>query len=107
MDFGGLKPFKEWLDKTFDHQTIVAQDDPELETFKQLEKQGLCQLQIVEGVGCEMFAKMAFNKMNQLLRDYTHNKTLKLVSVEAFEHESNSAICHASDNLDHIGANSE
>ena len=38
MDFGGLKPFKEWLDKTFDHQTIVAQDDPELETFKQLEK---------------------------------------------------------------------
>ena len=45
--------------------------------------------------------------MNELLRDYTHNKTLKLVSVEAFEHESNSAICHASDNLDHIGANSE
>ena len=107
MDFGGLKPFKAWLDQTFDHQTIVAQDDPELETFKQLEKQGLCQLQIVEGVGCEMFAKMAFNKMNELLRDYTHNKTLKLVSVEAFEHESNSAICHASDNLDHIGDNSE
>ena len=79
-DFGDLKFVKEFLQNTFDHKTVVAEDDPELETFKQLEKQGLCQLQIVEGVGCEMFAKMAFNKMNELLRDYTHNKTLKLVS---------------------------
>ena len=120
MDFGGLKPFKAWLDETFDHQTIVAADDPELETFKKLEQQGLCQLKIVEGVGCEMFAKMAFEKMSELLQDYTHNKTLRLVSAEAFEHESNSAICRADDyvheapdgafkpmKMTEIGANSE
>jgi 6-pyruvoyltetrahydropterin/6-carboxytetrahydropterin synthase len=33
MDFGGLKAFKEWSEWMFDHTTIIAQDDPERQTF--------------------------------------------------------------------------
>ena len=33
MDFGGLKPFKEWSEWMFDHTTIIATDDPHLEKF--------------------------------------------------------------------------
>ena len=31
-DFGGLKEFKAWLEKTFDHTLCVAEDDPEFQT---------------------------------------------------------------------------
>ena len=33
VDFGGLKPLKNWLAEMFDHTYLVSQDDPELETF--------------------------------------------------------------------------
>jgi 6-pyruvoyltetrahydropterin/6-carboxytetrahydropterin synthase len=66
MDFGGLKEFKAWADDMFDHTLVIAKDDPHLETFQKLneigggfENSGLCDLRIVVGVGCEMFAKMA------------------------------------------------
>ena len=38
VDFGGLKPLKEWLKHMFDHTYLVAEDDPELETFVDLAK---------------------------------------------------------------------
>lgn len=28
MDFGSLKPVRQWLVQTFDHKTLVAADDP-------------------------------------------------------------------------------
>jgi 6-pyruvoyltetrahydropterin/6-carboxytetrahydropterin synthase len=34
VDFGGLKEIKTWLEFTFDHTFLVAQDDPLLEAFK-------------------------------------------------------------------------
>ena len=36
VDFGGLKTLKEKLDEWFDHTCLVAEDDPELETYKLL-----------------------------------------------------------------------
>ena len=102
MDFGGLKEFKAWADHMFDHTLVIAQDDPHLETFKQLneikggfEDSGLCDLRIVPGVGCEMFAKMAYDKMAELLTSgdmrYPINPTVRVKSVEVFEHGANSA----------------
>ena len=38
VDFGGLKPLKEWLKHMFDHTYLVAEDDPELDTFVDLAK---------------------------------------------------------------------
>ena len=35
-DFGGLKPVRAWLHETFDHTTLVAEDDPERPAFEAL-----------------------------------------------------------------------
>jgi len=112
MDFGGLKEFKEWADHMFDHTLVVAEDDPMLEFFKHMneivnieskdhlsklphERGALCDLRIVPGVGCEMFAKLAYDKMAELLASgdmrYPINPTVRIKSVEVFEHGANSA----------------
>ena len=116
MDFGGLKEFKAWADYMFDHTLIVAEDDPHLDFFKIMNNKGnipgsgtlpewdklkphergaLCDLRIVPAVGCEMFAKMAYDKMADLLVNgkmrYTINPTVRIKSVEVFEHGANSA----------------
>lgn len=107
MDFGGLKMFKEWSEYMFDHTLVIAHDDPERETFERLNaltggynNQGVVDLRIVEGVGCEMFAKMCYDKMAELLEEMKQNKhsrypvngNVRLVSAEVFEHDANSAI---------------
>ena len=117
MDFGGLKEFKAWADDTFDHTLVIAEDDPHLAFFQQMANMGnvpssgngdqgfdklepyqrgaLCDLRIVPGVGCEMFAKMAYDKMAELLASgdmrYPINPTVRVKSVEVFEHGANSA----------------
>ena len=109
MDFGGLKLFKEWADYMFDHTLIIAYNDPHLDKFKALAKIGeldqpeytaVVDLRIADGVGCEMFAKMCYDKMAELLEEMKQNKhsrypvegSVRLVSAEVFEHDANSAI---------------
>lgn len=113
MDFGGLKKFKSWADHMFDHTLIVAEDDPELQLFETLDdirggwnNVGVCDLRVVPAVGCEGFAKLAYDAMELILNDlkktdpdsiamngrYPVGESVKLESVEVFEHASNSAI---------------
>lgn len=99
MDFGGLKKFKAWADWQFDHTLIVAQDDPQLELFKQLDGK-VATVRVVEAVGCEKFAELAYRKMEEILKElkldsndrYPVNPNVRLKSVEVFEHGANSAI---------------
>jgi len=122
MDFGGLKEFKAWADYMFDHTLVIAHDDPHLEFFKQMalidtdwtlpetgldemqvnrdnfepyQRGSLCDLRIVEGVGCEMFAKLCYDKMAELLASgnmrYPINPNVRIKSTEVFEHGANSA----------------
>lgn len=95
MDFGGLKEFKEWADHMFDHTLVIAQDDPEFQTFMLLDGK-IADVRVVEGVGCEMFAKLCYNKMAELIAKkefrYPINPSVKVKSVEVFEHGANSAI---------------
>ena len=51
VDFGGLKDLKKWLKDTFDHTLAVDAEDKQLSKFQQLEKDGLCNLKIMDGVG--------------------------------------------------------
>ena len=48
------------------------------------------------GVGCEMFAKLCYDKMAELLASgdmrYPINPTVRVKSVEVFEHAGNSAV---------------
>ena len=113
MDFGGLKEFKSWADYMFDHTLIIAKDDPMLSFLKQMndvvnmgskdpsssipyERGAICDLRIVEGVGCEMFAKLCYDKMSELIISgemrYTINPNVRIKSAEVFEHAGNSAI---------------
>ena len=96
MDFGGLKSFKSWLEATFDHTLVVARDDPEYELLVNLPRH-VADLRIVDAVGAERFAEMAFNKMKEIIEDDISegralNPTVRVKSVECFEHGANSAI---------------
>lgn len=101
MDFGGLKEFKTWLEHMFDHTTLIAKDDPHLQTFKELYRMGnLLELREVDGVGCEKFAELIFHKMDSIIKKSIYdctalNPTVRIKSVEVFEHGANSAIYEA------------
>ncbi len=90
-DFGDLKFVKEFLEDTFDHKTVVAEDDPELESFKELEEKGLIQLKIIPHVGCEKFAEYICKQIATTI-EVNSNERVKLMSVEVREHSGNSAI---------------
>lgn len=105
MDFGGLDRFKKWAEYMFDHTLLVAEDDPQLEFFKQMldikggyNNLGIVDLRIVPGVGCEKFAELAYEKMAAIVEELKStpgaviNKNVRLRSVEVFEHNANSAI---------------
>ena len=99
MDFGGLKSFKSWLEYMFDHTLIIANDDPEFDLLFDLPKH-IADVRVVPAVGCERFAEMAYNKMKEILEDDISegralNPTVRVKSMEVFEHEGNSAIYEA------------
>ena len=91
VDFGGLKELKQHLKELFDHTTTVALDDPELETFKELDKKGLVQLRVFEdGVGIERVAEAVYKQANDFIKFHTKDRCW-VEKVEVFEHEDNSA----------------
>lgn len=90
VDFGGLKPLKEWLKYMFDHTYLVAADDPEIDTFVELKQKGLVDLRIVESTGCERFAELAYNEAERIVSDLTDERCW-VESVTVREHEANSA----------------
>ena len=110
VDFGGLKPFKAWLEETFDHKTLVAEDDPSLPLYRQLAGldgvipgfrdvetpqnfypvEPLIQLVVVPSVGVEAFSRMIYEWLYEWLKanEYQH---IKLLRVSINEHDSNGA----------------
>lgn len=99
FDFGGMKRAKHSIEgrspKDFfawllDHTTVVAEDDPYLEVFKQMDKDGIIQLRILPSVGCERFAEYLHNVINDFLTVETEGR-VKATKVEVYEHERNSA----------------
>ena len=104
FDFGGMKRAKtkmyyskmhgmspkNYFAYLLDHTTIVAQDDPYLEHFKQMDKDGIIQLRIIDSVGCERFAEYLYKTINEFLLIETDGR-VKAIKVEVYEHEKNSA----------------
>lgn len=98
-DFGGMKRAKntiegkspkqyfEWL---LDHTTVVAEDEPYLDLFKQMDKDGIIQLRVLPAVGCEKFAEHLYGTINEFLQKETNGR-VRVVKVEVYEHEKNSA----------------
>lgn len=92
VDFGGLKSLKGILEDTFDHKTLIAQDDPLLPQFQQLAVLGALDLVVVEACGCEKFAQLIYEVTEQWLKDAGFSPRCWLVEVEVKEHGANSAI---------------
>ncbi len=91
VDFGGLKPIKAWLEDSFDHKTAIDKADPHIDVFLDLEKKGLIDLRIFDGVGAEKFAYHAFVFADNLIKEKTDGRCW-VHSVECSEHGANSAI---------------
>jgi len=102
-DFGGMKRAKgtidgmspkEWMDYTFDHTMVIAEDDPFIESLKLMDQAGAAQIRILPAVGAEKFAEYIFNKVNEFVQNETEGR-VKVVKVEFKEHDKNSAIYEA------------
>ena len=99
FDFGGMKRAKTtilgmtpkdyfaWL---LDHTTIVSENDPQLQKFKELDSLGVIQLRILPNVGCERFAEFIYGIINAFLKEETKGR-VKATKIEVYEHERNSA----------------
>jgi 6-pyruvoyltetrahydropterin/6-carboxytetrahydropterin synthase len=99
-DFGGMKRAKgtidgknpkEWMDYMFDHTTIIAEDDPFLGAFMEMDRVGAAQIRVIPAVGAEQFAKYIFEKLNTFIQEETNGR-VKILQVEFKENDRNSAI---------------
>jgi len=98
VDFGGLKPLKEWLKLMFDHTYLVAEDDPEMETIEMLQAKGLIDIRVVPAVGCERFAELVFDKAQDIIEEQ-YGKRCWVQKVTVREHEHNSATVELNDHV--------
>lgn len=98
-DFGGMKRSKTTIqDKTpiqyfnylLDHTVVVAEDDPYLEMFREMDSYDIIQLRVLPATGCEKFAEYLYEIINKFLFEETNGR-VKAVKVEVYEHEKNSA----------------
>lgn len=97
VDFGGFKDapigngLKSWMEDNFDHVLLIEKDDPYLDFFESAAMEGICKLKVMEKMGCESLARMVHDKFNEVLSK-TDAGRCRVVRVECFENEKNSAI---------------
>ena len=99
-DFGGMKRAnnliegrqpKEWMEYMFDHTVVVAEDDPDMQNFKDMHDRGIIQLRVIEAVGAEKFAEYLYHRLNDFVQLETEGR-VKVVKVKFMENHKNSAI---------------
>ena len=91
VDFGNLKELKQWLKDNFDHKITVSKDDEQIDRILKLQDEGLAEVVVMNGVGCEKFAEHAFHFANDLVSKQSNGRCFA-VSCEVREHGANSAI---------------
>ena len=98
-DFGGMKRAKtkidgkspkEWMDYMFDHTLIVAEDDPHLNAFKNMEEAGVAQVRVIPATGAEKFAEYIYHKLNKFVYTETEGR-VRVTKVKFMEHGKNAA----------------
>ena len=52
------------MESQFDHTLLVAEDDPELETYKLLQAKNMAKLTVLPRLGCEGLADMLYKYVN-------------------------------------------
>ena len=98
-DFGGMKRAKTlidgkqpkaWMDYMFDHTMIIAEDDPEVEAFKQMDAVGVAQVRVIPATGAEKFAEYIYTKLNDFVQTETEGR-VRVTKVKFAEHGKNAA----------------
>ena len=98
-DFGGMKRAttlidgkqpKAWMDYMFDHTMIIAEDDPELAAFKQMDSAGVAQVRVIPGKKEKKFSEYIFGKINEFVKAETFNR-VRVIKVKFMEHGKNAA----------------
>lgn len=106
VDFGDFKDLKDQLQRAFDHKTVLTYDDPELENILETAfyvkrnadgrpisiSHHAMDIVMVEDVGCERFAQMAYLMAREWLTNHNYIPRVKLVSCKVSEHGANSAV---------------
>jgi 6-pyruvoyltetrahydropterin/6-carboxytetrahydropterin synthase len=91
VDFGGIKEIKAWLDFVFDHTFLAAQDDPFLEEWKRLDREGAIQLRVLPNPGMEGTALYVYEEASKILKKLCGDRAW-ITLVEVRENEKNSGI---------------
>lgn len=91
VDYGGMDTLKIWLETMFDHKTLVAKDDPEIEWYREGQKRGVLDIVEIENTGCERMAEMIYNKVEEWVIGNDLSPRVKPYKVTVWEHEANSA----------------
>jgi 6-pyruvoyltetrahydropterin/6-carboxytetrahydropterin synthase len=105
-DYGGLSELKDFLKDLFDHRLLVADDDPHLDLYEEMEKRGIAKLTRLPRLGCESLADMLYKYVNGVYIPDMWGKAeaerLWCYRVEVRETQSNMAYRegHRSDNED-------
>ena len=98
-DFGGMKRAKTlidgrqpkaWMDYMFDHTMIIAEDDPEIKAFQQMDAVGVAQVRIIPATGAEKFSEYIYNKLNEFVKVETNHR-VRVIKVKFMEHGKNAA----------------
>jgi 6-pyruvoyltetrahydropterin/6-carboxytetrahydropterin synthase len=78
------------MDYMFDHTMIIAEDDPEVEAFKQMDAAGVAQVRIIPATGAEKFAEYIYSNINEFVKTETDNR-VRVTKVKFMEHGKNAA----------------
>ncbi len=95
VDFGALKDVRRLLERQFDHTTVIAADDPELDLFHDLHARHLIDLRVMEHPGMEGAARWVFDEVDALVRELTGGR-VRVTRVQARESRKN-AVTYARD----------
>lgn len=91
VPFGGLKEIKSHLVAYFDHKTLIAQNDPEIENFKIMHNAQMIDMIIVPAIGIEIFARLIYSQTQNWLNENGFNGRVALRKVVVREHDGNGA----------------
>ena len=98
-DFGGMKRAKtqidgkspkEWMDYMFDHTLVIAEDDPYIKAFQQMDTAGVAQVRVIPATGAEKFAEYIYTKLNKFVDTETEGR-VRVTKVKFMEHGKNAA----------------
>ena len=97
VDYGDLHELKQHLDYMYDHTLVIDEEDPYMDTFKMLEKAGVCDIRTQPmGPGMEGTSHYLCEWADKWLREKTKGRAW-VISVEARENDKNSSIYVESD----------